>query len=156
MSKCFRRPEVFDSTGTCENINFGGVEQRSCHHDGGGYVYDRSVFSETITTQLDLVCDDGFKVDLIGSILMVGLTVGCLVGGPLGDKWGRRKAILGGVAVMAPTVMVEGFVPLVFGYYGYAFTRLVVFSSVGVLWVCAHALNMELFGQHYRKVRQYF
>jgi hypothetical protein len=48
-------------------------------------VYDRSEFESTLTTELDLVCDDVGRRHLLGSAMMLGLTLGSLIGGPLGE-----------------------------------------------------------------------
>ncbi len=114
-----------------------------------GYVYDRSIFQETITTRLDLVCGDKYKPKLLGSILMAGLIVGCLIGGPLGDKFGRRKTLIIAVSVLAPAVAMEG---LFANYAVFATMRLVSFTCISIMWVCGHTLLMELFGQRNRKL----
>ncbi len=145
MSKCQMYQVRRDGTGVCSEDSFNTSSRVPCTE----YVYDRSVFEETITTELDLVCRDSYKPRLIGTILMVGMTAGCLIGGPLGDKFGRRRTVVAAVSMLAPTVVVEGLIPY---YEAYAVFRLAVFTCISVMWVASHTLLMELFGQYHRKV----
>ena len=50
------------------------------------FVYDKSEFSSTLTTELDLVCDNVGKRHFLGSVMMMGLTLGSLLGGPIGEE----------------------------------------------------------------------
>ena len=49
------------------------------------FVYDRSEFSATLTTDLDLVCEGVERRHFLGSVMMMGLTLGSFLGGPLGE-----------------------------------------------------------------------
>ncbi len=117
------------------------------------FVYDRRIFVETLATRLDLVCGDDYKIELLGTILMVGVMVGCLLGGLLGDKIGRKKTLVCAITVMAPVVIIEGFVPI---YAAYATFRFIVFTCISIMWVTGHALTLELFGPRHRKMAYVF
>lgn len=56
------------------------------------WVYDRSVFTETISTEFDLVCGQNTFVSILGTIYMIGVLLGSLFGGFFNDKFGRKKA----------------------------------------------------------------
>ncbi len=142
MSKCQRYQHLGQQ---CREDMFSKVDKTECQD----YVYDYTTFKSTTATEFDLVCDDSYKAKLVGSLLMVGLTMGCMIGGPLGDKIGRRRTLVGALLILAPTVILEAFVP---NYWLYATTRLVVFTTVGVMWVSSHTLLLELFGTFHRKV----
>ena len=43
------------------------------------------MFEETLTTKFNLVCDNVEKRHFIGSVMMLGLTIGSLLGGPLSE-----------------------------------------------------------------------
>jgi MFS family permease len=57
------------------------------------WVYDRSVFTETLATEFDLVCAHKTRVSFLGTIYMVGLFLGSLAGGFVNDRLGRKKAL---------------------------------------------------------------
>ncbi|MEE6524553.1 hypothetical protein FKM82_024094, partial [Ascaphus truei] len=66
-----------------------------------GWVYDKSVFSSTIVTEWDLVCDMRAMRQLAQSIYMVGVMAGSLAIGPLSDKFGRRSLMISSNVLMA-------------------------------------------------------
>ena len=74
------------------------------------YVYDNTYFDETLTTKLDLVCGNEYLKDSLGTILIIGLLFGSLSGGILGDKFGRKKACFGAIALIVPVTIAAGHV----------------------------------------------
>lgn len=137
--------QMFKSIGdTCGEESFDKAETIKC----ADYVYDKTMFQTTFVTELDLVCDEADKTKFLGSILMVGVMVGCLIGGPLSDKLGRKLSLTLGLAVIAPSVIIGGFVP---NYYAYATFRFLTVTSISVMWIAGHAMVLELFGKKVRK-----
>jgi len=59
------------------------------------YHYDTSVFSETVITEFNLICDDKYLDGLATSLYMVGILVGSMIFGIVSDKFGRRPVMLG-------------------------------------------------------------
>ncbi|XP_029444244.1 solute carrier family 22 member 13-like isoform X1 [Rhinatrema bivittatum] len=59
-----------------------------------GWVYDTSEQKSTLITEFDLVCDKKEQEAISQSIFMLGLLIGALIFGPLGDRIGRRPIIL--------------------------------------------------------------
>jgi len=112
------------------------------------YIYDRSEFTETLTSELDLVCNEVGKRHLLGSIMMVGLTLGSLLGGPIGDRWGRKRGMFAGVFVVVPCVLAGAFVGE--SYLAYVFLRLVTCTCIVFSWINSHSFVMEYFGKDVR------
>ena len=97
-----------------------------------GHVYDTTYFDATLTTNLDLVCGKDYMNKFLGSILMVGLMIGCFIGGPLGDKFGRRVALLWVTGLLVPFIALGS---LVETFIHYAFLILLINICLGISWV---------------------
>ena len=128
--------QVLDST-SCHPVSFDNATLDQCQ----SYVYDTSLFTETLTTKFDLVigiriitfrksyilfsnliqvCDQHSKSKLLSTIMMLGLLIGGLLGGTLSDKFGRKNTILVATLAIIPTTMFAGYSP---NYACYAFLR---------------------------------
>jgi len=59
-----------------------------------GYVYDDAIFSETVVTEFDLVCDRFNLNFLTMSLYEVGLLIGSILFGNLADKIGRKRTLV--------------------------------------------------------------
>ncbi|XP_036119738.1 solute carrier family 22 member 12-like [Molossus molossus] len=59
-----------------------------------GWTYDQSLFTSTIVTQWDLVCESQSLKLLSQSIYMAGYMLGSSMGGYITDKFGRKPALL--------------------------------------------------------------
>ncbi|KAM8939740.1 solute carrier family 22 member 6-A-like [Pelodytes ibericus] len=76
-----------------------------------GWVYDKSVFSSTIVTEWDLVCDLRKMRQVAQSIYMAGVLLGALVLGGLSDRFGRKILLTGSYLVMAVSGTCAAFLP---------------------------------------------
>lgn len=61
----------------------------ACSASCPGYSYNRSIFTETIITEWNLVCDRSQWANLSQTIFMLGILVGNILFGSLADKWVR-------------------------------------------------------------------
>ncbi|XP_032676713.1 organic cation transporter protein-like isoform X2 [Odontomachus brunneus] len=81
-------PATTDSKDQCTvNVNGTLVE---CTE----WKYDRSVFSETIISQWNLVCDRTHYANIQQSILMFGVLLGNIIFGSLADRYGRKVPLM--------------------------------------------------------------
>ena len=154
-SEIFREDENFDPCRMYEFINHPtepGCSQHSFDNSSvlrcDQFVYDDSVFTETLTTKFDLVCDQESKRRLLGTLMMLGLLIGSLIGGPLSDRFGRKITMLISQVILTPVVMFSGFSP---NYTTYAVLRVISATCLPPMWLCGHSLTLELFGKEYRK-----
>ncbi|CBY35139.1 unnamed protein product [Oikopleura dioica] len=69
--------------------NSGSLEIEAC---SSGYIFDKSVFTRTVTTDFELVCENAYIESTISSIFFAGLFFGVFIFGPITDKIGRTKA----------------------------------------------------------------
>uniref|UniRef100_A0A5S6QTM2 MFS domain-containing protein n=1 Tax=Trichuris muris TaxID=70415 RepID=A0A5S6QTM2_TRIMR len=88
-----------------------------------GYVYDRSDYVSTMTTMYNLVCDRTWMRDLVKSLWMFGVLVGCLTLGALSDRYGRKTIF---VVSSLLEVTLASTLPFWNSYYAVAF---VIFAT---------------------------
>ncbi|CAI9167084.1 unnamed protein product [Rangifer tarandus platyrhynchus] len=81
-----------------------------------GWVYDHSLFSSTIVTEWDLVCDQQSQKPLIQSLVMVGTLAGGLIYGHLSDRFGRKLILRWCLLQLAISGTCTTFAPNIFIY----------------------------------------
>eukprot|EP00096_Caligus_rogercresseyi_P016187 TRINITY_DN8755_c0_g1_i1.p1 TRINITY_DN8755_c0_g1~~TRINITY_DN8755_c0_g1_i1.p1 ORF type:complete len:552 (+),score=61.03 TRINITY_DN8755_c0_g1_i1:48-1658(+) len=136
--------KVIDENGGCEKSNFNASVVESCED----WIYDQSEFEYTLSTEHDLVCGAETKRRILSTIMMLGLMIGSLVGGKLGDWIGRKKTCFIAVAVTIPAITIGGYAP---NYEVYATLRLLTCTCLPCIWVSIHSLTFELFGMKGRE-----
>ena len=111
------------------------------------FVYDKFEFEETLTTKLDLVCNKEYKRRLLSTVMMIGLTVGSLIGGRLSDRFGRKSTMILAVLIIAPIVTFSGYAP---NYESYLILRFISCTCLPFIWISCNSLLLEIFGANYR------
>ena len=139
-----RRYNFKDGHKSCEVDSFNRTNIKVCTE----FVYEKTVVIETLTTKFDLVCDLEYQQLLLGSIVMFGLMIGSVLGGPMSDKLGRRRAMIFSVSVCIPTVMFSGYSN---SFWTYAVLKLINTISLPCLWFSCHILITEIFGKEFRQ-----
>jgi len=91
------------------------------------YVYDQSVFRETLVTEYDLVCSEKWKKGLIGVMYMIGLFIGSYIIGFISDRYGRKIAMMGSLVLLALGGSLAGVMP----YYSLYVSCYVVAAIAG-------------------------
>ncbi|KAJ1105672.1 hypothetical protein NDU88_003077 [Pleurodeles waltl] len=81
-----------------------------------GWTYDQTVFSSTIITEWDLVCDRRQMNQVAQTIYMAGVMVGAIIFGSLSDRYGRRAVLIWCYLQMGVTGTCVAFLPS-FGCY---------------------------------------
>uniref|UniRef100_A0A8D2J4I0 Major facilitator superfamily (MFS) profile domain-containing protein n=1 Tax=Varanus komodoensis TaxID=61221 RepID=A0A8D2J4I0_VARKO len=99
-----------------------------------GWVYDRSVFSNTIVMEWDLVCDLRTRRQIAQSIYMGGVLVGALVFGTLADRFGRKAVLSWSYLQMAIAGLCTAFAPSLAAYCVFRF--LVGMALSGIILNC--------------------
>lgn len=78
-----------------------GCRREECENRTDNYT-ESCWLEETIVTQWDLVCDNGWKVQLEQICYLVGWLFGYIVFGCICDRFGRRNAFISALVVALP------------------------------------------------------
>ncbi|XP_075043848.1 solute carrier family 22 member 20-like [Mixophyes fleayi] len=95
-----------------------------------GWVYDKSVFSSTIVTEWDLVCNQRTMRQVAQSIYMAGVLVGAVVLGSLSDRFGRKIILIGSYLMMAVSGTCVAFLPSFVTYCTFRCLCGIAFSGI--------------------------
>lgn len=109
--------------------------------------YDTSLFLSTVISDFDLVCERAWLRPLYVTIFMIGGLIGSLVGGYIGDSWGRRRAVQLASTTNILVVIVTIFSP---NYPLVLVMRLLAGISMTTLIVTAWSLSLECCPCKYR------
>uniref|UniRef100_A0A670YUZ7 Major facilitator superfamily (MFS) profile domain-containing protein n=1 Tax=Pseudonaja textilis TaxID=8673 RepID=A0A670YUZ7_PSETE len=120
------------------------AEQEPCLD---GWTYEGSVFTSTIVTEWDLVCNFRSLQQLAQSIYMAGVLVGGIIFGSLSDKFGRKALLLWSCFQMAVSGSCTAFVPSFSAYCVLRFLTGMAVSGVGLNCV---SLSVEWTPMHSR------
>ncbi|KAG9475527.1 solute carrier family 22 member 20-like [Eleutherodactylus coqui] len=105
-----------------------------------GWVYDRSVFSSTIVTEWDLVCNYRKMRQVAQSIYMAGVLVGALILGTLSDRFGRKIILTSSCLTMAVSGTCAAFLP---GFVTYCVFRCLCGMAFSSIVLNTNSLNLE-------------
>ncbi|XP_063823703.1 solute carrier family 22 member 1-like [Ostrinia nubilalis] len=110
--------------------------------------WDRSVFSETMQTKFNLVCDKTWLVSFSNSISYVGTLIGSLLFGFLSDKFGRLNSFTISCLILAISGCLVSVMPME-GLF--IFMRCIEGIGVGGAIVTAYVLCIEFCGVRHRE-----
>ncbi|XP_067674877.1 organic cation transporter protein-like [Haliotis asinina] len=107
------------------------------------WVYDNSVFKNTVITELNMVCNDKGLRSLANSILMAGLLCGSLVLGVISDIIGRKPTLMVAILLHIGTGVGTAFAP---NYVAFVILRFFNGASNIGLFIPSFVIVMELVG----------
>uniref|UniRef100_A0A3P8VVL8 Solute carrier family 22 member 21 n=1 Tax=Cynoglossus semilaevis TaxID=244447 RepID=A0A3P8VVL8_CYNSE len=121
-------------------------ERESCLD---GWEYDRSVYTATITTEFDLVCDNSWKNPLTSSFFFCGILVASFISGQIADRYGRKIVLFVTLAVHSLFIFLQ-----VFANSWAVFCALHFVVGMGQIsnYVSAFVLGTELLGPRARTI----
>ncbi|XP_020278387.1 organic cation transporter protein isoform X2 [Pseudomyrmex gracilis] len=139
-SQCMKRDLPDSVNGT---IVGGGISR--CQQ----YVYDRSVYKSTTTSEWDLVCDKAWLRATGDSLFMVGVMLGSIIFGALSDKYGRRPIFFLSLVVQLIGGLLVAVAP---EFISYVIFRLIVGSTTSGVFLVAYVIALEMVGPKKRLV----
>uniref|UniRef100_A0A8C0FYM9 Solute carrier family 22 member 8 n=1 Tax=Chelonoidis abingdonii TaxID=106734 RepID=A0A8C0FYM9_CHEAB len=101
-----------------------------------GWTYDRSMFTSTIITEWDLVCNLQKFQQMAQSIYMAGVLVGALVLGGLSDRFGRKAMLIWSFLQLAVMGTCTAFAPSYISYCIFRFLGGMALSGFGLSTAC--------------------
>lgn len=113
------------------------------------YYYDRSLFTETVVTEMDLVCDKAIFSYVATSLYMFGLLIGSIVFGFIADRLGRQPTLI--ISALGCGVGMIG-AGLSHVYWLYVIFRLIIAVFGYGLTISAFVTVMEIVGPQWRSL----
>uniref|UniRef100_A0A3B3TMA0 Solute carrier family 22 member 21 n=1 Tax=Poecilia latipinna TaxID=48699 RepID=A0A3B3TMA0_9TELE len=113
-----------------------------------GWEFDHSVYTSTIVSEWNLVCDESWKRPLTSSIFFGGVFTGSLISGQLSDRWfGRKIVMFATIALQAVSKFIQVFSPS-----WIVFCALYFIVGMGQVsnYIVAFVLGMEVLGPRTR------
>uniref|UniRef100_UPI0037E8A2DA organic cation/carnitine transporter 2-like isoform X1 n=1 Tax=Semicossyphus pulcher TaxID=241346 RepID=UPI0037E8A2DA len=128
------------------DVNLANVSTEGCMD---GWEYDKSVYTSTIITEWDLVCDDRWKYPLTSSIYFCGVLTGSLVSGQLSDRYGRKIVLFVTIALQTMATFLQ-----VFSQTWVMFCAIHFIVGLGAIsnYVSAFVLGTEILGPRVRTI----
>ncbi|CAG9132753.1 unnamed protein product [Plutella xylostella] len=110
-------------------------------------VYDRSVFTNTIVMEWNLICGRQWLVSLTQTLFQLGSLFGSALFGVASDKFGRKYTFLLALFVQMSSGIANGYMPT---YWSFTVLRFLVGVGVGGTMVTGFVILMEFAGIQYR------
>ncbi|XP_036975503.1 solute carrier family 22 member 5-like [Acanthopagrus latus] len=128
------------------DVNLSHVATERCLD---GWEYDRSVYISTITTEWDLVCDDGWKNPLTSSLYFCGVLTGSFISGQFSDRYGRKIVLCLTVALQTVFAVTQ-----VFASSWAVFCAIYFLIGMALIstYVTAFVLGTEILGPRVRTI----
>ncbi|XP_039303860.1 organic cation transporter protein isoform X2 [Solenopsis invicta] len=148
-SQCMSRDIIGFANGTIIGKAIGNETK------GGGfsackqYVYNRSVYKSTTTSEWDLVCDKAWLRATGDSLFMVGVMLGSMIFGGLSDKYGRRPIFFLSLVIQLVGGILVAVAP---EFISYVIFRLIVGSTTSGVFLVAYVIALEMVGPKKRLV----
>lgn len=123
---------------SCKMFGENGTSEESC----SDYVYDDSDGTYSLVTEFNLVCDKKSLASTISTMTFVGRLVGSFLFGIIGDRFGRKKTLVGTLAVMT-LALAAGLIPNV---YVVLVCRFIVGTCITGSFDCCFVIMLEIVG----------
>ncbi|KAG6798133.1 organic cation transporter protein [Apis mellifera caucasica] len=113
------------------------------------YVYDRSKYKSTTTSEWNLICDKAWLRATGDSLFMVGVMLGSMIFGALSDKFGRRPIFFLSLVIQLVGGILVAISP---EFISYVIFRLIVGSTTSGVFLVAYVIALEMVGPRKRLV----
>ncbi|TRY64544.1 hypothetical protein DNTS_022662 [Danionella cerebrum] len=90
------------------DVNLSAVPREQCRD---GWEYDTTIYSSTIVTEWDLVCEENWRIPFTSSLFFCGVLVGSVVSGTISDRFGRKTVLFITMAIQSMFSLLQVFSP---------------------------------------------
>ncbi|XP_012543888.2 organic cation transporter protein [Bombyx mori] len=111
--------------------------------------YNTSLFTRTIVTEWNLICEKSFLKDITQTLFQFGVLFGSLVFGIISDRYGRKSTLITSVVLEVITGIMSSFMP---DFWSFTIIRMILGISVGGIMVVGFVIVMEYVGNDIRYV----
>ncbi|XP_063902776.1 organic cation transporter protein-like [Zophobas morio] len=122
-----------------------GTDQ--CSADCTKHIFDRSIFTETIITQWDLVCSRTYLASFAQTVTMLGILFGSMLFGYFSDRYGRRDPLIAAVILQVLSGTGAALSPW---FFMFLVMRFLAALATGGTMVISFVLIMEIVGLEWR------
>ncbi|CAH1736231.1 organic cation transporter protein isoform X2 [Aphis gossypii] len=136
---------LFNVTDRCNSFDPVTHDMVPCHQ----FIYDRSVFQETIITEWDLVCGRFQLSNIAQSVFMLGVLIGNVLFGMFSDKYGRKIPMMFAIVLLLVAGVGTSLAPW---YELFLPLRFATALAIGGLMISSFVLTMEVVGGKWRTV----
>lgn len=136
---------LFNVTDRCNSFDPVTHGMVPCHQ----FIYDRSVFQETIITEWDLVCGRFQLSNIAQSVFMLGVLIGNVLFGMFSDKYGRKIPMMFAIVLLLVAGVGTSLAPW---YELFLPLRFATALAIGGLMISSFVLTMEVVGGKWRTV----
>lgn len=156
-SQCLRRDPILDANSQGQD-NSWPVQTPIGSHELAktegvkpceGYVYDRSKYKSSTTSEWNLVCDRAWLRATGDSLFMVGVMLGSMIFGALSDRFGRRPIFFLSLVIQLAGGILVAIAP---EFISYVIFRLIVGSTTSGVFLVAYVIALEMVGPKKRLV----
>ena len=109
-------------------------------------IWDNSVVTSSIVKDYDFTCGNSYKKQIYGVLYMIGMFFGSYIVGMISDKFGRMKALMLGVILIATSGFFGAFMP---DAHSYGFFRFITGIGGIACFMVTFVLCVEYVGAKY-------
>ncbi|XP_067000200.2 organic cation transporter protein [Anabrus simplex] len=114
-----------------------------------GWVFDRTVFEETIITQWELVCSRAQLANVAQTVFMLGVLLGNVLFGIAADRIGRKTPLVASVVLQLFAGIGVALVPW---FPGFLVLRFLLALATGGTMITSFVICMEILGGRWRLI----
>ncbi|KAG6453461.1 hypothetical protein O3G_MSEX008148 [Manduca sexta] len=111
------------------------------------FVFNKTTFSRTITSDWDLVCSKHWLTHLTQCVMMWGIVIGGIIFGVLADKYGRKTPLMISVLIQGVASYVASFMP---DYWSFLAVWFILALGSGGVGIISFVICMEVVSGKYR------